>query len=58
MKSAFIRWTSPYRVLTNDLYGDPSIRRRQTTAPKQLQQGSIPLEASLMDVENFTRQHT
>jgi hypothetical protein len=30
------------KFFTNDLYGDPSIRRRQTAAPKQLQQGSIP----------------
>jgi len=24
-------------ILTNDLYGDPNIRRRQTEAPEQLQ---------------------
>jgi hypothetical protein len=27
---------------TNGLCGDPSIRHRQTTTPKQSQQGSIP----------------
>jgi hypothetical protein len=31
------RGTPPCQIPTNDLYGDPSIRRRQTTASKQLQ---------------------
>jgi hypothetical protein len=51
-EGAFVRWTSPGQVLTNDLYGDPSTRRRQTTAPKQPQQGSIPQEVSF-DCNDF-----
>jgi hypothetical protein len=27
-------WTQPSQILTNDVFGDPSIRRRRTTAPK------------------------
>jgi hypothetical protein len=32
-----LSWTQPGQILTNDLYGDPNIRRRQTTAPQELQ---------------------
>jgi IS30 family transposase len=30
-----VRSIPTWQILTNDLYGDPSIRRRQITAPKQ-----------------------
>jgi PAS domain S-box-containing protein len=42
MARAFALWTPPCQIVTNDLYDAPTIRRRQTTATKQLQQGSIP----------------
>jgi hypothetical protein len=35
MKARLLCWTRPCQTLTNDASGDPSIRRRRTTAPKQ-----------------------
>jgi hypothetical protein len=35
LKARSLGWTPPCQILTNAAYGDRSIRRRQTAAPKQ-----------------------